>query len=286
MPWDPLILGPLLGGYLYVAWNPRLAYGANRLSRTRLFLSVATWAIILAAIAWLITRLALSWPNLEAFAAWWASHFPQPYSGVAALAFVLGAGMGAALRRAVNHSEAFRDWFLKDYLDRWIDEHGNEMERFFRDMSRQGTPVQITLKSRKVYVGQVLYTPAEHPHAGSHITVNLYASGYRQESDLTLCLTSRYHMLLGQLRQLLDRIEHLDEEIRSRMSAAGSLAERRRLRYQTTRLARCYLSIWNQIEGMIVVVPFDEITAAMPFDERVFSQMSGTDQSGAVIKTG
>ena len=87
MPYNLLLL-PLLGGFIFIRqWNVTRYY-AERSENQRLLLYSAVAGVALLGSALALSSLAQQ--SLPGLAAWWHHHVQFPYSGPAALSFLLG----------------------------------------------------------------------------------------------------------------------------------------------------------------------------------------------------
>lgn len=249
------------------------AMEANRIDRQHLILTVSAGGVLVGIAAYITTRLLLAiepdsptslFNIIPIFSEYWKEHFPQQYSGTVFLAFLIGIAPGLLLR-LLTKVPLIGDKYLTKTLDRWVDAHGSEIEKLFRDSMRDSKLVQVTLKSNKVYIGEAKFLPAERPSSGTHLKIALHASGYRDGNNLTVHITSRYHEQKSKLRGKLLVLEELIK---------------RNSKFKK-RIAIKYLKIWDTINSMHVILPFDEIVVAMPFNEDIFNIFAGEDHCKA-----
>lgn len=113
-----------------------------------------------------------------------------------AIAQLLASRIGKPLRRSTNCPAAiqlydFFNWLVVRHENKILkerDRHGGTVERFFALSMNSFTPVQITMRNRKIYVGFIRELPPLSPQNKQQRFVNIFPilSGYRDSDTLAL----------------------------------------------------------------------------------------------------
>ena len=168
---------------------------------------------------------------------------------------------------------------LKDlrvrYLDRsirdWVREHGNELEQQLMQAGETGSLVQVTLENRKVYVGRVNYVPGTHEGADSHLAMELYASGYRDEQHLAVSLPNQY---VAVRKHAADDFTSAGERLRSLDPTSATAKER-------TEAFNAYQSAAQELRQvnaqLKVIIPFDRILSVTPYDPTIRTKLTNAN---------
>ena len=140
------------------------------------------------------------WPACRAFAWVVRRAIPFPYSPSLVATFFLGIGAGSL-------SNLW--WRAEPEVRRAVGDYGGDLRIFLHDRAKEGSPVSLTMKNRKVYVGLILVPPGlEEP---CYLTLLPTLSGYRDAQRITLVFTTAY--------------EHVYEDLERRSgSEQGSIA--------------------------------------------------------------
>lgn len=180
MPFNVLLL-PLLGGYVFVAFWNYTRFTTKRYSGERLLFHAALAGVVFLVIAFVLTRL-IAWQFPGAWA-WWHKTVPFDYAGTSLGALLLGSTVWAPLNalffpREKEAQRAIQEW--NDYLEVLLDQAVRE--------TRQ---VAITLKGRKIYVGFIVrvFDPA---YERKYISILPVVSGYRDEEKLNVVFDTDY----------------------------------------------------------------------------------------------
>jgi septal ring factor EnvC (AmiA/AmiB activator) len=126
-------------------------------------------------------------------------------------------------------------WKLEDESSRYIDEEGDPFEQLINKALDSATPVMLTLKGGKVYVGFVVssFAPAREQRT---IHIAPIKSGYREGAKLRVVFTTDYSEALekmtSDLSKLLDerdeaanQLEQLEKTYKSQEQKRESLTE-------------------------------------------------------------
>jgi hypothetical protein len=192
MPYNlPLLLLPLLGGFVFIRNWYRTRWHTKRAEKDRLLVHASLAGLASLALAYIIARIPPTYPCLcdaLCLPVWWEwLHVPWPYTGTAVLSFFLGA-LG---------------WLPLNWIeDIWYEEKAGEVEntRIIRDYGgpleltlyrsiEQQKLVMLTLTNNKVYIGRVAATFIPDDKV---IYLFPTRSGYRDTQKQTLELTTPY----------------------------------------------------------------------------------------------
>jgi len=185
MPYNlPLLLLPLLGGFVFTRNWYRTRWHTKRADKDRLIVHASLAGLASLAIAYILARVP---GDASCLSIWWDwLHLPWPHTGKAVLSFLIVALGWAPLNW-------FEDiWYAGKAVDaenaRIIRDYGSPLETtLFRSMEKRKL-VMLTLTNNKVYIGGVAQTfiPDEK-------IIYLFPthSGYR-DSDQRLELTTQY----------------------------------------------------------------------------------------------
>lgn len=184
MPYNLLLL-PLLGGFVFITrWN-RTRWHALRAEKERLLFYAALAGLFHLGLAFLIASLPpliRCRPSLPCLPQLWNEHVPFEYSGIACLAFALGAGSWPILNLF---------WKTKNESDRIIKDEGGPFEQLLDNAMKYEKRVILTLKGGKVYVGRIgqSYRPGQRDQT---ILLLPLKSGYREKDKHRVELTTDY----------------------------------------------------------------------------------------------
>jgi hypothetical protein len=192
MPYNLLLL-PLLGGYIFVRKCLRTRYQALRSEDYRLLLLAAEFGVYLLIIAASFRFLSLSGfvPFVSLIDHYWHKVIPFDYAGTAFLAFFLG----LTLWKPINLIFRFRG---ETEVDRAIRDKADPLEILLKDAMRDFKAVLVTLKTGKVYVGQIIanFNPAYEVRS---VKISPILSGYRRPEDQTVTFNIDYTELLASI---------------------------------------------------------------------------------------
>ncbi|HEY7212104.1 MAG TPA: DUF6338 family protein [Bryobacteraceae bacterium] len=186
MPYNLLLL-PLLGGFLFIHVTHYFRFSAQRLDGYRLLIQAALAGVCLAVLARLI-ELAVAYVagfDLIAIASnfFWLS----PYSGVSALALLLGPVAAWIWNLFVDKERA---------KELEIARHGNAFTKLLLRSQKEKLLLSITLDSRKWYVGWITESPNLDPQE-LYFRLLPYRSGYRDKDNLNPVFTTFYEGAVG-----------------------------------------------------------------------------------------
>jgi hypothetical protein len=187
VPYNLLLL-PLLGGFLFLHLTHYFRFGAQRLDGYRLLFQSAIAGIILSAIARILTLLidlTLAGPFLGIF---WMRFSPFDYSGISALALLLGPGAALIFNQFLDKEKS---------QDLEIDRHGNYLLKLLNRARKERRLVSITLDTRKWYVGWVIQGPNLDPQE-LYLQLLPFISGYRDKDSLEAQRSISYEQVLEQ----------------------------------------------------------------------------------------
>jgi hypothetical protein len=195
MPYNLLLL-PLLGGYIFVRKCFRTRYKALRSEDYKLLFLAAEFGLYLLTIAAGLRYVSISGiiPFVSGIDSVWHKFIPFDYAGTAFLAFFLG----CTLCHGVNLGFWLFGRNREFEVDRAIRSKGDPLEVLLKDAMSQSKAVLISLKSGKVYVGQVItnFNPAYEMQS---VKISPIVSGYRKSEDQTVLFNIDYTDLLSMI---------------------------------------------------------------------------------------
>ena len=184
-----LLFVPLVGGYLFLTWCHRTQFLVRRQSGHHLLFQSASVGLVLLAVARGLEMLADDAPQMFPHVVeHWQKAAPFPYVGRTALAFLLGPSAALLL-----------NWFYTESMGamRAVHRDGNSMELLFLKSMESDSLVEITLHSRKVYVGWILNASVAEPER-KFVEILPLASGFRSDETHELQFTTNYAEVLAQ----------------------------------------------------------------------------------------
>lgn len=196
------LLLPLLGGFLALQAVPRSKFYLRKQGGYQVFLwSAAVGSCLLVASRTVL----LIWGQNDAWAypmarAAFRIVAPFPFFGTLALSFLLGLLAWGAFQLADRLGWDWAGNLMRNGLSR-ASRQDELLELQLRAIDARA-PIQVTLKSRKVYVGWVVSTEGLRPDMGFLKFVPTF-SGYRTRDDLSFLLTESYE----KAGQILRRFE-------------------------------------------------------------------------------
>jgi len=195
----------LAAGYLVLRFDPQWRFFIARDSGYHILFKSALVGLVFGALA----RASVMAANAAApsLGTGWKLVAPDPYSGTVALSLALAALTVMARRRFPPSASTIRDQARRsaaqdhDHFELLVDEAlgaGPESIRL----------IELTLESRKVYVGFILQSD---PPVGPRLSVKMIPilSGFRDEVHLGVQLTHNYARTLDMHPEQLARAEHL-----------------------------------------------------------------------------
>ena len=212
-----LLLLPILSGYLLLITVPPFRYEVVRFSAYRLVLQSALTGILMIIAARIILdvihhlpptwrtsltadALARSWRWLTALLI--DAPIPDPRLEASVLAFLLSGGIALLASAVLKRSPRLARWAA----DRAALATGSTLERLIHRAMRQALLVQITLKSRKVYVGFV-DANLDPTVPDRRLRIRPLMSGYRSEQTQEVRFTTDYLAIFEALREYSQRVQ-------------------------------------------------------------------------------
>jgi hypothetical protein len=179
MPYNLLLL-PLIGGYLFINQFNRWKFLAQRTDGYHFLFETSLAGILLLAFSELL--IILLRPSVGFIDVAWHRVLPMSGSGVTSLSFVLGLTL---------------PWLLNYFfpigreVERAIQLRATSFEQIFDYALRTMKPVQVILRSGKVYVGHVLQWSGPL-HEDDAITLLPMFEGYQHTEDKGITYTADY----------------------------------------------------------------------------------------------
>ena len=187
MPWNVLLL-PLLGGWIVLNFSRAFRPSARRYEGQRLVLTsaaVGAGLLLVARMATLIGGLAV-----PEFAAAWRRFAPFEYSGATATTILLAAAFVVLGNQVIDPIYAYR---------RVVESRDDYLEQLLLRSIVEEDSLAFTLKSGKVYVGQVLALPTDLANERKYIRLLPLLSGYREEGTHRLRFSTDYSKVYARL---------------------------------------------------------------------------------------
>ena len=199
-----LLLLPAVGGYWFVTHFNFTRFQAVRESGYHiLFRSVLfgiVWYCVAAVPVWFLDACDL-W-GVPSAIKWWVSVFPPTFTVETVAAIALG-----------GLSPYILNLFYSEELGsrRAAASTGDHMELLISDAVRNQSPVEISLRSRKLYIGFVM---GEYGTRQSDLAVSLIPvySGHRTEDNLNLVIDIDYEHTLGRFVEEESQWRHRSPE--------------------------------------------------------------------------
>lgn len=245
MPLNILIL-PLLGGFLFIhTWNKTSAqvrtYSGNRL----LFFAALSGACFLA-IAYVAAQvLSLVVPQLWVYG--WVAFLPKIDYLTSSLSTLPLAYVSA---RLLNLCPAYR---VHTVAEADVLTFGTELDLLVHDVWKHKKLLQVTLKSRKVYIGQCLQGAKPHEET-PYLKLLPFFSGHRDSERLNLCLDRDYISAYAKLAHSSNTYRALG--VSAYLSEGGG-------------------------ERFAILIPVPEILSASRFERSFYEELSGAGRAHA-----
>ena len=170
-----LLFIPTLGGYWLLTHLYYTRYGVLRDSGYHVLFKSAITGCLLVIVARLIIVFLLN-PLFPGIGEAWKSYVPFSYGGTVGLSILLGGMLPLVINPFYKRERALR---------KVATESGNLVELLIRESIDSEKLIEISLKSRKSYIGVAL-------ESGSDVALIPVASGYRDESTYELHITTNY----------------------------------------------------------------------------------------------
>jgi len=213
-----LLLLPILSGYLLLITVPPFRYQVVRYSAYRLVLQSALTGILMIILARVLLDVVRhvvpvawqSWALAELLTVSWRwltallidDPIPDPRLEASVLAFLLSMVIAGLASLALKHSPRLARWAA----DRAALATGSTLERLIHRAMRNALLVQITLKSRKVYVGFV-DANLDPTVPDRRLRIRPLMSGYRSEQTQEVRFTTDYLAIFEALREYSQRVQ-------------------------------------------------------------------------------
>lgn len=188
-----LLVIPLIGGYWFMHRTHFTRFRAKGLSNYRLLLEAAMWGLFALIGSYSIARVLDALPCMEAPLKLWHKCVPYSHTGTALGAFAL------AVLAAPSVNLMYGE---KASSTRTIIRYGDDLVRLLLEAQQSGSAVMLTLRSRKVYVGQVIASASLEPDM-PFIIILPSLSGYRTESRLEVRWTTSYERIYAGIRRAI-----------------------------------------------------------------------------------
>ena len=199
-----LLLLPAVGGYWFVTHFNFTRYQAVRESGYHiLFRSVLfgiLWYCVAAATVWFVDACDI-WRVRWAIK-WWDALFPQTFTIETVVAIALGGLSPYVFNVFYSAERGYR---------RAAESTGDHMELLISDALRNQSPIEISLRSRKLYIGFVTGHNATRHSDIAVALIPLY-SGHRTEEDLSFVIDIDYGHTLGRFFEENTTLEPLDPD--------------------------------------------------------------------------
>lgn len=179
MPWNLFILN-LVAGYFLLTKSYLFKFKQQRLDTQRLVFESVLLGVVLTFLAYVVNVLFQHFLP-ETYARCYAM-LPSktPFFGTSLITFFLAIIL-------VYGGNLFLD--KNKYIQKAIEEVGNEFELLLKSAMNNNTLIQLTLDNRKFYIGWVKEMPI--PSVSNYIRIIPAVSGYRNES-LEMVFTAHY----------------------------------------------------------------------------------------------
>lgn len=214
MPYNlPLLLLPLLGGFVFIRNWYRTRWHTKRADKDRLIVHASLAGLASLAIAYVFARLPPPFicpSDILCLPLWWDSlHFPWPHTGKAVCSFLIAALGWAPLNW-------FEDmWYQDKAVDaeklRIIRDYGGAFELTLYRSIEQNKLVMLTLTNDKVYIGRIAQTfipnekiiylfPTHSGYRDSQHRLELTTSYVEAYKQIALDDASNYRTILSDFR--------------------------------------------------------------------------------------
>lgn len=228
MPWNVLLL-PLLAGWGLLNFSAQFRPAARRYEGQRLLLTSAAVGAALLVPARICTMIGeRAAPEL---ARSWSQFAPFEHSGVSFTTLVLSSAIVIPGNACVGPAQVY---------PRVVETRDDHLERPFLRSIVESASLAFTLKSGKVYVGQVLNMPTDLANERKYVRLPPLLSGYRDATTHQLRFTTDY------------------AKVYPRLDASTSAGQR------------------TTADEFVLVIPVAEISAANPFDWDVYEWFNET----------
>lgn len=269
MPGLSLFLPALLGGFLFVS----NFYVTRLWIKRREGYSLILAASVAGGILWFVSHIAWAWLEMHGccngFLNAWNELVPVEYSLGSASSFALG----MVLPLAFNWFSKIPCLSTERVHKRHITARADPFEVLIHNAMEEQSPVAVTLKSGKVYVGRII-ARTNPAFSVDSVSMTLIRSGFRKSETHELCLNVDYEDAMHQSarnsirEQYSELISHALEKVSKSVTSidASELAD----------------SIFEQVFGKVNIepdqIPFSvvimarEIQSMTPFDLGFFDE--------------
>lgn len=257
-------LPPLLGGFIFVNLFFPVAFWVRRQEGYKLVFAASIAGGVSFAAAHLLST---TFDNSLVFGdalQWWEARFPFPFAGTSTLAFLLAVVAWAPLNVISELISLNRTRVIESYIRGRRD----PLELILMESLRSQTPVSVTLKTAKVYVGRVesIVDPSQ---ALRSIRLVLERSGYRHSDTQKLVLDIDYAKTHAELLNAIE--QSYVKKIRSYIAANPEADEDEIFRAVYGRID----TTAPEIEDFRAVLMVSEIVSVSPFDPSLFDEHFG-----------
>ncbi|HBK55470.1 MAG TPA: hypothetical protein DDZ76_04175 [Xanthomonadales bacterium] len=288
------LLPILIAGYVFGAFNYRLRYFSLRAEGQRLFFmsaglglaAVAAYTLFICFIEWLVITLCQANPGLFDHLRISPDHPGRPTAWMALFAFAwLSARLGNLIDR-FRYRKSVGNVRVKVF-SKLIAENGSSLARLLRRAVDSQKLVLITLKSRKVYCGRIIETPADIDHDSPFVELLPIFSSHRDKDSLELSGQRTPYPIIAlweaqiALKVAEKELEEFDRiigdlkrpDLMNYPGLEHTRSELQRRKSEATNAIEGFLKINEHISLMdikldewIKVIPIDEIESASFFE--------------------
>jgi len=185
--YEPLILLPLIAGYIFLTNYVVTKYKIQRLDSYKLIFETAYYGFLLLGCSWIIVYLLKSlerrYTLIEDLISSWKSFVPFDYSGVLILTVIIASILGKLLNLRIRSNP----WQLSEIMKA----QGDIFENTLADAMLRNKLVSVTLRNHRVYIGFVTKA-IETDKENKYIRILPLYSGYRVKDDLKMKIDKNY----------------------------------------------------------------------------------------------
>lgn len=179
-----IFLLPLLGGYIFIKTSKLFRYKSIRYDSQELIFSSAVTGLLGVTVAFILSIIfSQMLPDLSNTMKWWTPYIGEKFFGTSLLSFLLLILVAFVPNYWIDDEKI---------INKVINDNNDAMELIFLKSLNNAKLVNITLKSRKFYIGfvsQNFFNPSSE--VKSIMIVPVY-SGFRHEEDFKLNVTTIY----------------------------------------------------------------------------------------------
>ena len=254
-----VVLFILTCGFIFTSMNPICRYKQIRSPGWALYLHSFSWGLAISFVPFLL----FSYFS-ERINNFFCKVFSDDISSIAIIPFslILWGAFSILLAYSIGFFLRKSDYICNKALQLSASE--NDLKQYILEAAKSGELVQITLESRKVYIGFIVkINPEDMMHKSEYISFWPTLSGFRSDKTLSLKITNNYQALYDSIMKDVDNKN-------SASSSWSDIFDDNSDKSEEERVERMF----KMISRYLIVIPSSTITHMGHFDITAYKKIN------------